>query len=189
MSTARAITYEYASGDLLEQRQTYAFSTYAGADFLHAWRASRDAARALWQARAAGDEQAAGPTAQLLRQLQSNLEQGDLQAARDLGLDRLVQRFEVSKRIHYAYDPDWRPLEDAGYRDLVLYVEFALVLVAAARHSSALSYLNALLKCMDTLSALAHMVPAGHCAHAARLIDMERALVERCALHAGVMLP
>ena len=81
---------------------------------------------------------------------------------------------------------DRRPL-GAGYRDLALYVEFALVLAAAARHSPALSYLNALLKCMDTLSALAHAVPAGHCAHAARLIDVERALVERCARHAGVM--
>lgn len=187
MSTTQAVAYEYASGDLLEQRQTYAFSAYAGADFLHAWRASRDAARTLWRARAADDEPADGPTAQLLRTLRSTLERGDLQTARDLGLDRLVQRFEVTKRIHHAYGSDWRPLEGAGYRDLALYVEFALVLAAAARHSPALSYLNALLKCMDTLSALAHAVPAGHCAHAARLIDVERALVERCARHAGVM--
>ena len=37
------VSYSYASGDLLEDRQTYFYSRYEGKPFLIAWQAQRDA--------------------------------------------------------------------------------------------------------------------------------------------------
>ena len=68
-------------------------------------------------------------------------------------LDRLLQRFEVSKRLHGQYDASWRPTDPEDFRDLERYLLFAEALVLGYERTQRLQYLNALLKCMDTLSA------------------------------------
>lgn len=68
-------------------------------------------------------------------------------------LDRLIQRFEVTKKLYTVYLPGFRKGEGA-YDDLSVYRCFALALVLAYRQSHNLKQLNALLKVNDLLISL-----------------------------------
>jgi len=69
-------------------------------------------------------------------------------------LDQIVKRFEVSKRIHVIYTANFHPLEKENFHDLSLYVFAAEIFEKAYSCSKKLTYLNALLKCLDTLCAV-----------------------------------
>ncbi|HZP87698.1 MAG TPA: hypothetical protein VFB54_12850 [Burkholderiales bacterium] len=184
------ISYPYAHGDLLEQRHHYFYSSFQGPGFLTAWERSRAAVREKLRARsgmiAQRYAQVASPTLAMISALRKELAAGALSHDAQISLDKLVQRFEVSKRLHRAYDEHFKPLDASDYRDLDLYVEFAALLVAAADTRPALSYLNALLKCMDILSAAADSVPVAQCAVLVQLLDDERRLVALLAEKVGV---
>lgn len=149
--------YPYAEGDLLEQRHDYFYSAFHGAPFLDAWRASRQKATRTAPASTADagslDVELSNSTGMMLDRLFEVFAHGSPESEHWRSLDRLVHRFEVSKRIHAAYGTDCKPLDMADYRDLRLYVAFAEVLARAASTSRRLSYLSALLKCMDILCA------------------------------------
>lgn len=195
--------YPYAEGDLLEQRHSYFYSAFRGPEFLDAWQASRRRAAVVAQEeggatctsetmespRAEGemaDSQAghrleASPTGCLLATLLDAFTRGRPDVTDWSALDRLVHRFEVSKRIHDAYGADNKPIDSSAYHDLRLYVDFADVLACAARASARLSYLNALLKCMDTLSAYAARLPVSCRSRYAELVSVEAQLVRKLA--------
>lgn len=68
-------------------------------------------------------------------------------------LDRLLQRFEVSKKLRARYLPGFRKGEGAD-DDVNLYLQFALVLALGYAHRQELQYLSTLLKVNDLLLSL-----------------------------------
>jgi hypothetical protein len=179
-------TYPYATGDLLETRNTYFYSPYHGLAFLEAWRRQRtDALREMSDDRSpatiadAPDSPAARETDILLESIYRELttESGALEHLSSL--DRLVQRFEVSKRLHGEYNEEWRPVDATDYRSLERYVRFAEILDMAYQRIGALPYLNALLKIVDTLTALRSTLSTQQQPTLQRVITHERDHVER----------
>lgn len=194
--SAAFVTYPYASGDLLERRNTYQYSAFAGVDFLHAWRAERNAVRTrlpqpLVAPAAAGFAERpvvehGVVTAALLEWLFAVYAGPASAATRPPAqalLARIVQRFEVSKRVHSAYTPAWRPADPNAYHDLTLYLRLAEVLAAACADPDleSLPLLNALLKVVDTLCAERHRLDRGLGARLAGVIEREHALVRALA--------
>lgn len=150
--------YRYDQGDLLEQRNTYFYSAFHGSRFLDAWAEQR--------ARCATDENATvpegaetihapkGQTDLWLDQLHFAFSSGEATEEHRLLLAKLIQRFEVTKRMHGNYAANFRPTDADDYQSLARYVAFAEVLAAAYRTDRKLQQINALLKCLDTLCAL-----------------------------------
>lgn len=173
--------YGYAQGDLLEQPAVYSFSRFGGTAFLDAWRAQRLALLDLRGVPTPSVASADAPTDLLLQQLLDDLPlepraPGALQV-----LARLLQRFEVTKRLHAAYNERWRPVDPAAYRTPERYLRFAEALELAYARSSALPWLNGLLKAMDTLSSLAPQFDADQVARLQRLVRREAAFIEGLA--------
>ena len=76
-------------------------------------------------------------------------------------LDRLVQRFEVTKKIYESYPPGFR--KGDGANTLVrLYWLFALALCLFYARSNEIKYLSTLLKVCDLLCSLPESVMQGH---------------------------
>jgi len=166
------LRYPYASGELLEERNTYFYSRYHGSAFLAAWRQQRDAAAGspnLGSSAPSDDS----PTAVLLESLWLSLQDAG-NAESFAKLDRLLQRFEVSKRVHGAYGDNWRPLDPDDYRCMGRYLRLAELLELAWTQRNALPYLNGLLKLLDTLCALQGRLDIEQQARLRRLIVSER---------------
>ncbi|WP_300442316.1 hypothetical protein [Zoogloea sp.] len=179
--------YPYAVGDLLEQRNTYFYSRYEGRAFLAAWCRQRAGVAAL-PGGGAPDEAAARsrPTDRLLDDLRVEISARLADAGGRQTLDRLVQRFEVSKRLHGEYSADWRPVDPADYHTLERYLCFGEVLELAWTTWAALPYLNALLKCLDTLTALAGRLDVGQRVRLESLIGREEMHVAALAKRVGL---
>jgi hypothetical protein len=183
--------YSYCVGDRLEERNTY---FYASADrgTYDAWRASRD------QVLTTSDD---GPVEEDPRPATGGLPLPGLGSAVDTRLllaalaapapaheaarrrawtAFLVQRFEVSKRVHRAYGPDGRPADTADYRELPLYVALGEVLAREAAEGF-LPALNALLKLTDTLVAVRARLGPHERRRLCALIRAERRMVESLA--------
>lgn len=107
-------------------------------------------------------------------------------AEASLWLDRLLQRFEVSKKLFTEYLPGFRKGSGAD-DDLGLYPRFAVVLALAYAQRNGLQHLSTLLKVNDLLLS----VPAeswGRCSrHSVRLaVAVELHAVQRLAQSRGV---
>lgn len=180
--------YPYSRGDLLEQRNTYFYSPFGGETFLSAWRTERESALGgLPPARPAPQAcEGRAPTDRLLERLYRAFSEGRQGLDEERLLDRLIQRFEVSKRVHAEYNADFRPVDPEDYRDLGRYLRFAEVLDAAFGLAGGLPRLNAMLKCLDTLTALCSRFDADAAGRLARLIGCERDHVAALALRMGV---
>lgn len=76
-------------------------------------------------------------------------------------LDRLVQRFEVTKKIYESYPPGFRKGEGAN-TSVRLYWLFALALCLFYARSNEIKYLSTLLKVCDLLCSLPESVMQGH---------------------------
>ena len=118
-------------------------------------------------------------TASVLEAVLAGLEQDAALPA----LEALLQRFEVSKRIHRRYSKHWRPEDPADYTDLSRYVRFAEVVDRAYAVVGDLRYLSVLIKCVDTLVSLRADLDPAQAARLARLLHTEREHVE--ALEGG----
>jgi hypothetical protein len=158
------VPYTYCVGDRLEDRNTY-FYARADRQTYDAWWASRDEVLLEFKQGTLEEESRDPAQSEPLPSLGSAVDTRVLLAAlaapgpaheaarRRAWTAFLVQRFEVSKRVHRAYGTDGRPVDRAEYRDLTLYVDLGEVLAAEAA-SGFLPALNALLKVIDTLVAL-----------------------------------
>jgi hypothetical protein len=179
--------YPYASGDLLEHRNTYFYSEYQGGRFLEAWRQQRtDALRDTSPETTVRTLEAAGSPALtatdlLLQTIYQHMRAEGNVREHMSALDRFVQRFEVSKRLHGGYDEGWRPVDPADYRVMERYVRFAEILDLAHGRMGGLTYLNALLKVVDTLTALQETLTTQQRARLRRVIAHERDHVGRLA--------
>lgn len=169
------VGYPYSEGDLLVDRNTYFYSAFHGAAFLDAWQTQRDAVTS-GAPRAARIRAPAGTaSAAMIKEIRASLEAGDDGALSRL--DRLVQRFEVTKRIHDAYGPNWRAEDPGAFGYLPGYLNFAETLAAAYERTGVLTYLNALLKCGDTLSSLSRRLGPDQLGWLADIFQRERSSV------------
>lgn len=174
--------YPYTTGNLLEKPNTYFYAEYHGRDFLEAWKRDRQNVYAKLGAELPAAQGKPG----LLKNLREKMlagefldthfvfdaVQGDLADAKDL-LNKLVQKFEVSKRWYSKYDASLRPADKAAYHDLELYVRGAEILEQAFATFGDLPYLNALLKSIDTLCSVCEELDAGQRGRLASLITSE----------------
>lgn len=172
--------YPYASGDLLEVRNNYSYSSFQGRAFLDSWRLQRTGcvATLLFDSTEAQSPARTSPTRQLLTNLLKSLQCGSFSQEDARLLDTLIQRFEVTKRLHGEYNAAFRPTDLKDYKSLEEYVCLAEVLEASYAMHGGLPRLNALLKCLDTLTALAGQLNAGQAARLATLVDREHMHVE-----------
>jgi hypothetical protein len=179
-------TYTYASGDLLEERNSYTYTSYHGDLFFADWR--KDRAQVLQQLAEPADPPApAGKvvlatvleadtlcTADMLESLMGCLLRQETADLIHVTLARLVGRFEVAKRVHSHYLPRWRAAPEANYHDLTLYLRYAEVMELAYSLTGKVVYLNVLLKVLDTLAARVADLPADHSGRLARLLGCEQ---------------
>ncbi|MCK0168417.1 hypothetical protein MWU52_12705 [Jannaschia sp. S6380] len=144
--------YPYTDRDLLEDREHYHYSALGGPEFLEAWRTARERVRAgLPDGACARRGRDAGLPAAEDAGIETDDLLSTLEARPDPAwIDRLVQRFEVTKRIHPRYDPGLR--KGAGdYRDLTRYARLAVLLADGVGGGRNLPWLNALFKLNDLL--------------------------------------
>lgn len=186
-------SYPYSQGNRLEERNSYSYSTYHGAAFLTAWRASRSAALVLLPeprrpSSPAPSQVSTGDgydTAALLVKLLAD-EPGNTEIR--LLAKRLLQRFEVSKRLHDHYDSDFRVVTGTPYNSLELYLQFASLCLRYEDQPESLPFLNGLLKCLDTLISIQQRLSIEQSAQLAWLIHAEQKWVARVAARVEVEL-
>lgn len=177
--------YEYSRGDPLEKPLKYTYTAFQGAPFLEAWRAARAEIRDSLGAYRPPQE-AAGPvappqgtiveTAPLLEFLADP--SGDIAGAQRW-LGWMIQRFEVSKRVHSAYALSGGRVSGNGeFRDMNLYLRLAEVLTSKVQQRGHLPALNALLKCLDTLCSRHETLNVTQKAQLAWLLEAETRLVQ-----------
>lgn len=175
--TAKTPIYPYASGPLLEERNRYFYTPYLGQILIEGWReqrlaAARQGAVAL---STAGCDTPKTPIDGLLNELWHKFPSP---TAYEL-LAKLLQRFEVSKRLHDAYTPAWRPAEGAGHQGFERYLSFAELLARAYEQDGLLPWLNGLLKCLDTLCAYQPQLNATQASRLNALISAEQLFIAR----------
>ena len=157
------LNYSFSQGNRLENRNTYSYFPFQGADFLNAWRGSRENilsqlgdAEPLQIEKVGNDVDLSEPiiTEHLLVNIYNNLDTKHLNVDSHETLNKLLQRFEVTKRIHVTYPENFRPNANISFNNLYLYVVFAQVLERAYQKLGKLYYLNALIKIIDTLCSM-----------------------------------
>lgn len=166
------INYPYADGDLLENRNTYFYSQYGGQDFLTGWQARRH--------KLAEDLQTITDiSTKVMREetpfivLSKNIKLALSEESFD-DLNKLLQRWEVTKRIHSAYKENWRPVDNKDYKRADHYLIFAELLDLAYGKTRHLPYFNGLLKVMDTLTSLSGQFGSDERQRLLHLIGQER---------------
>lgn len=169
--------YTYAQGDLLYDRNVYSYSPFHGSTFLNAWEKSRATAE-LNSKRGRNLILRETPTLSLIRSVRSGIHTPERDVAAWRDLDRLVQRFEVTKRVHDDYTKAWRAADKTQFHSMPAYVELAETFAWAYKNTDQLTYLNVLLKILDTLSTLLGDLPNAFKERVHALIADENAFVE-----------
>lgn len=154
--------YPYAEGAAFERDKRYSYSKYHGMAFFNAWRSQRRATlKQLPIGRASppnGRSNLPGgtpiDTAELLDFLYGSLALDRPPDPMTYELvDQLVRRFEVFRRIHAAFDERFCAVDKKNFENLELYIRAAEVFEAAYEATESLTYLNVLLKIIDSLCA------------------------------------
>lgn len=184
--------YPYASGPLIETPNTYFYSAFNGARFLRAWSDQRQSVlEAIGPAASDAPSGAiidGGPphwpveTLGLLDHVYACLAKEDaLTSDTQVWLERLIRKFEVTKRIHHAYNVGFIAVDKSQRQNLELYVRLGEVFCLAFTRAGSYPALNALLKITDTLcAAVSELAPALR-PRLARLIKNECAIVNNLA--------
>lgn len=189
------LNYTYSEGDLLENPQTYRYSSFQGAAFVDAWRNSRLAASARLPAPALATVQPQGPahaedSAALLGHLCLEMRAGSGVTGHlaSYWLPRLLKKFEVSKRLYAGYEAHTphRPLPHSGYSSVQPYLLLAECMLHGWRASGAACYLSGLLKLTDTLVSQLERLQPDQGAGLAWLLAQERQVVADVAREAGL---
>lgn len=186
------VDYIYSQGNRLEDRNTYFYTQFSGEKFLNAWREAREcAARDLYREQ---DEVGENPsqqlsadsgvnTRELLKRLMGKLSCGEFAGETQLWTDILRRRFEVSKRVFCTYAGDYphKPVPGAGWQDLELYTGFAALMDTAYTITGDITYLNALLKCNDTLVSVRHELSSNDRERLSGLLGREQYYIAQLA--------
>ena len=189
--------YPYVDGDPLSRDKRYSYSKFQGSSFLQSWDTQRQSVVSRLPAEQSppeviklckpqGNEQKAGP---LLDYLFGAVQAGQVgnEDVRQL-LDALVKRLEVFRRVHGTYRADFRALDTGDFHNLGLYVRAAEVFEAAHAATGSLTYLNVLLKTVDSICALLDEIPKEFHGRTARLINCEAKHISALAQRIGVDL-
>ena len=206
------MNYPYDAENRLETPHSYMYTPFGGRDFLSAYVFDRRArltqllldapslphvdpkdallatARALASESAlVGFSAAESVTLQpLLAGLLCLLARGDVATVRPW-LNRIIQRFEVNKKLYAVYAPGFRKGEGEA-RDPGRYFELALCLALAHSMTGHLQYLSTMLKLVDLLLSLdaSTLLPACPPERLALLVEAELDAVRILALAQGV---
>jgi hypothetical protein len=209
------MTYSYAARDRLAEPHAYMYTAFEGTALLRDYFDDRARALGAWRGRPQGEH----PDAVLIERVAGSGKAGHARpspcrfdpssridtlallldladaavwgpdAARARWVERLMQRFEVTKKLYRAYEPGFRK-GAGGFDSGRLYWLFALVLVLRHRENGDPRFLNCLLKVGDLLcslreaSVLAEIPPAG----AALVLAEESACVKRLVDEKGIRL-
>lgn len=175
--------YTYTRRNLFEAPEYYHYAQCNQAGYLEAWRKSRrDFVGALVQARPT----ATGPAMDEAEPLEARLaglaaevgRTGSFSADAADVVNRLVHKYEVSRRLYQRYADDWRRLEGVPAAGLQTYLWFAELLILHCRHIPRdRQKLSTLLKVCD---ALASLDPAVYSAVQSRAL--EAILAAECEL-------
>lgn len=183
--------YTYADGDLLEIPNSYQYTTYTGQSFVANWSASRkqvidslpDATREV------GSCTSSEKTTVLLKSIINDLQTENTQTELlSYWLQRLVKKFEVSKRLYTEYNdtPPHYPSAGSSYKTVELYLLFAecLLLHPDTPHDTRL--LNCLLKLCDTLCSVKDDFQHQAAARLAWVLESEQQLVQQLRKRIGL---
>jgi hypothetical protein len=173
--------YPYASGDLLEQPNTYFYTPFHGDPFIDAWRQCRRMARTAADPIQPSQHLAAVADASdqvVMINLLHELLAG--RADHDYWWPRLIKKFEVRKRLFEAYEtePPHRAVTGSQYQNLDVYLLFAEWLCQSCQQGQ-LQCINTLLKVMDSLLSQQHALSPHQQASLNWLIDEEQAVLQQ----------
>ncbi|MBT7349830.1 hypothetical protein HN803_03480 [candidate division WWE3 bacterium] len=200
------MNYSYSKGDLLTSRNTYFYTPYEGFNFLEAWKKDRDKSASILGSRiepplikvkttlkSFAEKISLGKTVAtelLLDTLYKSLADESEEATQDVYLltNKLVKRFEVTKRIHEEYGLGFRAVDKEKYYNLGLYIRAAEVFECAYSLSKELPYLNVLLKCVDTLCAVYEKFDSNQKGRIAWLIYREKHHISKLASTINIKL-
>lgn len=176
------IDYHYSQGNLLENPQTYSYSTYSAQAFIDAWLSNRKGILARLPpaeklAQRNGESLCPKNTMNLLHAISERLQQPQVSNDRHemYWLKRLVKKFEVTKRVYSAYQASapYRPMDRNSYTDMALYLKLSECFILAYSQEGAMQFLNVFIKIQDTIisqvSSLDHLSQG----HLAWLIQQE----------------
>jgi methionyl-tRNA formyltransferase len=176
--------YPYATGDLIEQPNTYFYSEYGGREFVAAWRDSRNKVLSkLPEAVPPLPPQPADPGSRQTVDLLERALAGDA-AIRQA----FVKRFEIHKRIHDGYNDAFRALDRSARRSLPLLLRAADLFAAAYEDSANLRHLNVYLKCLDTLCSLSNGMAVELMARLAWHLAQEQSYIQALGKNRGINL-
>jgi len=180
-------SYSYSEGNLLEDRNTYFYTNMCGEDFFKLFDDARaksipgaiePSAIEVPETEPPHPGQTETQTAGILDWLVFHWTAGNARGdIRDF-TGMMVRRFEISKRIHAAYDINQKPLNRDDYEDYCLYLRTAEMFVLAFKESGTIQYLNALLKIMDTITSFVGRLDQAGAQRHADLVRYEKAFVE-----------
>lgn len=181
-----ADSYPYADGDPIVDRNTYFYSPSTGSAFLTAWRISRD--KALGDLAIENDGAPPLGLTESAHELDSLIDKDSDDPVARKRFELIVKRFELSKRVYGAYDANGKPVDLQDFRNLDRYLLLAEALDRWYRSTLRLQYLNSLLKCLDSLTALRAKLNGPQSMRLARVIQCEREHVSVLALERGIDL-
>lgn len=172
--------YPYASGNLLEDRNNYFYTGYLGEPFLKSWLAQRGNVYDNSHGYTPNPLPIVTSSDALIAEIRDGLAPSSPVEGKSNSLsrlDHLLRSYEVTKRIYEAYQSDWKPVDKTAYHNIVSYIHFAYSIICAYEVTGIITYLNALLKCTDTLTSLnSHLTP-GSLAHLSKILTKEKSLI------------
>ena len=138
--------YGYTSKNLLEEKESYQYSKYYGASFLDAFFENRTNFLNSINENTVNlfNLDIKSNVYEFLKEFYKNQNEIDK-------FMKLLQKFEVTKRIFDKTDENFRRLEDAKAENLNLYILFSNSCYLAYKKINHLSCINAILKCNDIL--------------------------------------
>ena len=199
------IKYSYAEGDLLKTPNTYFYTKYYGKEFILSWLNYREKilsnlpheteiqiskasfSSKEWLNKFAVDQQV--KTESLINDLLFEITKNNkISSSLFYWLNKFVKRFEVFKRIHESYNPNFRAVEKGSYKNLKLYLMTCALFDVAYSKTKDYTYLNAMLKCLDTLCAIHDQLDYMEKSHLSNLISNERNHILEISNHIGINL-
>lgn len=145
--------YPYATGDLIDQPNSYFYTPYKGIQFIDSWRKTRGKTLSRLPNPVPPKQAVWSPISDSARDLLEKALAGDAVLR-----DEFVKKFEIYKRVHSHYDKTFKALNKDERYDFSLYLRAADLFEESYRTSGDIRYLNVLLKCLDTLCAYHHVL-------------------------------
>lgn len=196
--------YPYASGDRLsDDRNTYFYTKFHGVDTFSAWKKLRGkvtsvVGRDLSEIFDAEDKTPTHfkkiledgneiDTDILLNSLNDSLNKDVVHNDIIFWVDKLIKKFEVTKRIHKSYSSSrFLAVNKNLHRDLTLYFKLAYLLEKVYQKTHKLPSLNAFLKVMDSLNSQSCKFSKAEASYFNYLHNKEQIIMEELANKMGV---